>query len=460
MKTLYVKFVVGTIAIMILSSILAFIISNSYYQQKLKPENDEKITMIAQSVTSYIEDNPQINLQEYLETIASTGHQLYLVDNQGKEQFFGAEFRDKSLSDDKKKLVLNGETYHGILHFPQETFVTGFFANELQNTIGIPVTHNSESYALFMRPDIKLLFNEVHFLFGAILILTIILSIVFVVFSTKYQVKPISQLTAATKSLADGDYQVELDTNRQDELGELSQSFLRMAKKIEQLDDVRKEFISNISHDIQSPLSNIKGYTNLLKIETNNEKARAEYAAVINDEINRLSNLTEQLLVLASLDRSDNLMKKKRFNIGEQIKELVRNYQWQINEKNIMLSYTFPDIEIIGDPTLLHMIWDNLLSNALKYNQPYGSIKLAIEENEESVVVTFENTGITLSNSEIERIFDRFYRADSARTRTIEGTGLGLSIVWTIIQLHGGQIRVDNTKKKHTIFSVWLPKNQ
>src|SRR5699024_3779788 len=126
--------------------------------------------------------------------------------NQGKEQFFGAEFRDKSLSDDKKKLVLNGEMYHGILHFPQETFVTGFFANELQNTIGIPVTHNSESYALFMRPDIKMLFNEVHFLFGAILILTIILSIVFVVFSTKYQVKPISQLTAATKSLADGDY--------------------------------------------------------------------------------------------------------------------------------------------------------------------------------------------------------------------------------------------------------------
>ena len=197
-----------------------------------------------------------------------------------------------------------------------------------------------------------------------------------------------------------------------------------------------------------------------MKIETNNEKARAEYAAVINDEINRLSNLTEQLLVLASLDRSDNLMKKKRFNIGEQIKELVRNYQWQINEKNIMLSYTLPDIEIIGDPTLLHMVWDNLLSNALKYNQPYGSIKLAIEENEESVVVTFENTGITLSNSEIERIFDRFYRADSARTRTIEGTGLGLSIVWTIIKLHGGQIRVDNTKENHTIFSVWLPKNQ
>ncbi|MED4475138.1 HAMP domain-containing sensor histidine kinase [Oceanobacillus caeni] len=457
MKTLYVKFVVITIGIMILSSILAFLISNTYYQQKLKPYNDEKITDFAQSITAYTAENPTIDLKEYLENISSIGYQIYLIDDSGEEAFYGAPFRDNSLPIATKERVLDGDIYHGILHFPQETFVTGFFANELKNTIGVPLTYNGKNYALFLRPDIKLLFNEMHYLFGWLLVFTIILSIVMVAFSTKYLVKPISKLTTATKSLSSGDFNVELDITRHDELGELSHSFLRMAKQLEQMDDVRKEFISNISHDIQSPLSNIKGYTSLLENESISIEERGHYVSIINDEIGRLSSLTKQLLLLASLDRSDDLMKKRPFNVGQQMKELIRNYQWQISEKDIMLSYSLPDIEIIGDPSLLHTVWDNLLTNAIKYNKPNGSIEITLEEKGESILVTFSDTGNGLNDAEMERIFDRFYRADTARTRTIEGTGLGLSIVWTIIQLHDGHIHVNNKVKEGTTFIVELP---
>jgi signal transduction histidine kinase len=370
MKTLYVKFVVITIGIMILSSILAFVISNTYYQQVLKPDNDEKITKIAQSVSTYIDEHPNINLEEYLDHISSIGYQMYLIDNLGEESFWGAEFRDKSLSTSTIELVLNGNTYHGILNFPRKTFVTGFFANELKNTIGVPFTHNEKNYALFIRPDIKLLFNEMHLLFGWLLVFTIILSIIMVIFSTKYLVKPISKLTTATKSLSNGDFNVELDITRHDELGELSNSFLRMARKLEQMDDVRKEFISNISHDIQSPLSNIKGYTKLLENESISVKERGQYVSIIHDEIRRLSNLTKQLLLLASLDRSDNIVKKKSFNVSEQMKELMRNYQWLVSEKGIMLSYSLPDVNIIGDPSLLNTVWDNIITlmEVLKYH--------------------------------------------------------------------------------------------
>ncbi|MCG5105086.1 sensor histidine kinase [Oceanobacillus alkalisoli] len=457
MRTLYVKLVVATIGIMIFSSILAFILSNMYYQQKLKPENDEKITTIAESIKSYIDEYPNINLTEYLESIASVGYQMYLVDDFREGDFYGAEFRDESLAEQTVEQVLNGEVYHGILEFPQETFVTGFFANELKNTIGVPITHDGENYALFLRPDIKLLFNEMHFLFAWLLVLTILLSIILVAISTKYLVKPISELTAATKSLAEANFNVEIETKRSDELGVLSQSFVQMAKKLEQMDDVRKEFISNISHDIQSPLSNIKGYTNLLENESIRDEEKGEYISIINGEIKRLSSMTDQLLLLASLDRSDDLVKRKTFNLGEQLKELVRNYQWQINEKGLMLAYTLPDIEWNGDPALLNTVWDNLLSNAIKYNKPDGSINLSIEEKDEAVIVTFEDTGIGLEHTEIERIFDRFYRADTSRTRTVEGTGLGLSIVWTIIKLHDGSIQVDSREGEGTVFTVKLP---
>lgn len=459
MKTLYVKFVVITIGIMILSSILAFIISNTYYQQVLKPENDEKITKMAQSVTTYIDEHPNINLEEYFGHISSIGYQMYIIDRLGEERFWGAEFRDKSLSPSTIKLVLNGNHYHGILNFPQKTFVTGFFANELKNTIGVPFTHNEKNYALFIRPDIKLLFNEMHLLFAWLLVFTIVLSIIMVLFSTKYLVKPISKLTTATKSLSSGNFNVELDITRQDELGELSNSFLRMASKLEQMDDVRKEFISNISHDIQSPLSNIKGYTKLLENESITVEERGQYVSIIHDEIRRLSNLTKQLLLLASLDRSDDIMKKKSFNVSEQIKELVRNYQWLVSEKGMMLSYSLPDVHIIGDPSLLNTVWNNLLTNAIKYNNPDGSIEITLEEKEDTIIVSFRDTGIGLNHSEMDRIFDRFYRADTSRTRTIEGTGLGLSIVWTIIQLHNGHIQVDSIENVGTTFVVELPIN-
>lgn len=457
MRTLYVKLVVMTIGIMILSSILAFLLSNTYYQQKLKPENDEKITTIAESITTYIDENPNIDLIDYLESIAAVGYQMYLVDDAREGNFYGAEFRDKSLSKQTVELVLNGEVYHGILEFPQETFVTGFFANELKNTIGVPITHDGKNYALFLRPDIKLLFNEMHFLFAWLLVFTILLSIILVAISTKYLVKPISELTAATKLLAEANFNVEVGTNRNDELGKLSQSFVQMAKKLEQMDDVRKEFISNISHDIQSPLSNIKGYTNLLEKEAISEEERAEYISIINGEIKRLSSMTDQLLLLASLDRSDDLVKRKTFNLAEQLKELVRNHQWQVNEKGIMLAYTLPDIELNGDPSLLNTVWDNLLSNAIKYNKPDGSINLSIEGKDEAVIIRFEDTGIGLGHPEMERVFDRFYRADTSRTRTVEGTGLGLSIVWTIIKLHGGSIHVDSREGEGTVFTVELP---
>ncbi|MGX8792506.1 sensor histidine kinase [Oceanobacillus sp. M60] len=458
MRSLYVKFAAVTIGIMLLSGVIAFFISNTYYQHSLKPQNDAKNTEIALDMAAFIENNPEIDISDYLSNIADVGYQLYLVDNSSQGQFFGAAFRENNLESAVVENVLNGEVYHGMLHFPQETFVTGFFANELKNSIGVPLTYQGESFALFIRPDIKLLFNEMHLLFGVLFALTIILSILFVLFSTNYLIKPISRLSDATKQLAKGDFQVNaLNTKRKDELGELSSSFSQMAKQIVENEQVRKEFVSNISHDIQSPLSNIKGYTNLLEDNELTEKDRQHYISIINEETGRLSTMTDQLLLLASLDHEKHIVKKKHFNVSSQLKNLLKSYQWLIHEKEIMLSYTLPDLEIYGDPSLLNTVWDNLLSNALKYNQLGGSIDIQLTYTNEHCSISFTDTGIGISEEEAERIFDRFYRADASRTRSVKGTGLGLSIVATIIDLHGGTVIARPGETAGTIFIVTLP---
>lgn len=150
-------------------------------------------------------------------------------------------------------------------------------------------------------------------------------------------------------------------------------------------------------------------------------------------------------------------MKRKSVNIGKQIKELIRSNQWQIGEKGITLGFTLPDVEITGDPSLLNAVWDNLLTNAIKYNKPNGIIEISIKEQGKSVLVFFEDSGIGLNDKEKERIFDRFYRVDTARSRSVDGTGLGLSIVAAIVTLHGGIIHVNSIENQGTSFVVELP---
>lgn len=458
MKSLYVKFVIMTLGIMILSFFIAFVVSNAYYQYNLKASNDEKNTAIASEVGTFIETQPEMNIEEYLKTIADAGYQMYLADDSGNTQFFGAEFNEHNLSPDVVSDVLAGEIYHGMANFEAEIFVTGFFANELSNTIGVPVQHDGTVYALFMRPDINLLFNEMHLLFGILFMLTVLLSIILVFISAHFLIKPVTKLSEATKLLASGDYSIhDLDTNRKDELGELSANFARMSKQIAYNDKIQKDFISNISHDIQSPLSSIKGYNKLLN-KPLTAAERSEYTETVDFEIDRLSTMTEQLLILSSIDHEDYMLRKETYNLKEQLERLIKVYEWKINEKGLMLSHKLQDTEIKADKALMNTVWDNLLSNAVKYNGNAGSIDIEMTRYQAHTVITISDTGKGIDNTSIDKIFDRFYRVDTARTSSVGGTGLGLSIVKKILELHNGTINV-RSSGSGTTFTVRLPVN-
>ncbi|WP_062350500.1 sensor histidine kinase [Bacillus kwashiorkori] len=457
MKSLYSKFVIITLLMMFCSSMIAFVIANIHYQAILKPYNDEKNTDVALNVASFLQNNPDINMTAYFHNLAETGYQVYIVSEKDEVQTFGAPFRNHEIRDDIKEQVLNGKIYHGIANFPHSIFIVGFFANELKNSIGVPLQWNGEQYALFMRPNIKFLFNEFRIFLSWLLLLMIIFSVIMVIISTKFLVTPIAKLTDATKSLAKGNFAVEIDYTRKDEIGNLTRNFYDMAKKLGQLDSMRKEFISNISHDIQSPLANIEGYTSLLEKDTLTNEQKEQYIQIIKGETKRLSNLTKQLLLLASLDQQEDLLNKRHYSLTTQLKDLIRQYYWILEEKEIMLTFSLPPSHINGDRVLLEAVWDNLLNNAIKYNKIGGTIDIKIEQSEASMKVIFQDTGVGMTKEELEHIFDRFYRADTSRTRSVEGTGLGLAIVHSIVQMHGGTISVNSVKGEGTTFIIELP---
>lgn len=456
MRTLYVRIVVVTLLIMIISSLIAFIGSNLYYQKILKPENDQKNTEIAKDIVE-LYNAASLDAPAFFEKTAKLSYQFYLTDGEGSGTFYGAGFRDRTLSPKVVDKVLNGSTYHGIAHYPSTTFVTGFFSNELSNSIGVPIVIDGKPHALFMRPDVKQQFNEIHILLSVLLLLTIVLSMVIVFFSTRYLVKPIRELTVATKKIAEGDYSVRLKENRKDEIGTLATSFTSMSRQLMQVENMRQEFVSNVSHEIQTPLSSMKGYANLLRSPSLSKEDQDYYTKVIESESTRLSKLSKQLLTLASLDKDKGVIHSQPVNLTKMLQDLIRQTRWLWERKGLAVSLDADDVMYTGQEELLYQAFENLLSNSIKYTPDGGEIHLSLCQHLKGIKFIIQDTGIGISQAHLEKIFDRFYKVDESRSHERDSSGLGLSIVKKIITLHRGHIHVDSRLNEGTTFTVTLP---
>lgn len=459
MKSLYSRIVVTMLVVILSSSLLGFFFANIYYQIKLKPFNDEKTAKIAQEVQQFYQSNGEISLKEYLENVGELGYELYLTDGKDQSAYFGGAFRKKDLPNKTVQQVLAGETYHGIEMFDTGIFITGFFDNDVRNTIGVPVKADGEQLALFIRQDPEQQFGELRIFFAMILIFTSIISTLFVLISGRYIVKPVVKLTHATKKIRRGNYDVGLEVRRKDEIGQLADSFAKMASELEKSEAARQEFVANVSHELQSPLTSMQGFARLLGSGTLTEKEQKEYLTVLSEETTRLSSLTKQLLTLASLDQESELRKKEPVQLAEQWRQLIQMTEWSWREKELTINLELADINYSGDAELLYQVWSNLLNNAIKYTPKSGNIQVRLYEETTDVFVEVWNSGVGISKEDMAKIFERFYKASQSRTREEGSSGLGLSICKKIITLHHGEVTVESNTEKGTTFKVKLPKN-
>ncbi|PFE03284.1 sensor histidine kinase [Bacillus cereus] len=458
MKSLYSRFALITIGIMLLSSIIGFLLTNVYYQVKLKPYNSEKILRYAEEIKRLYEKQTEENKDEYLHSIAKLGYEIYVVDDQKQGKRIGNAFRKTKISDETINEVLQGKTYNGVSTYPTRLFITGFFDNELINSVGVPLKHGDKQYALFIRPDIQQQFGEMRIFLAVLLGFIVVLSIIFIAIAARYIVRPIQTFTKATQKIASGEYDIELEEGRKDEIGTLSTSFKKMTKSIKELDQMRQEFVSNVSHEFQSPLSSIQGFSKTLQSEKMTEEERKHYLQIIETESKRMSSLCKQLLTLASLDKEEKVLQIKEFDLQKQMKDVIFMLEWKWREKDIAVEFDVPNVNIKGDENLLHQVWTNIFTNSIKFTDSGGTIAFAARELETSVVISISDSGIGMGKEEVDRIFDRFYKVDTARARNVEGSGLGLSIVKKIVELHNGKISVESVKGEGTTFRIEIPK--
>ncbi|MGX4583221.1 HAMP domain-containing sensor histidine kinase [Paenibacillus chitinolyticus] len=263
----------------------------------------------------------------------------------------------------------------------------------------------------------------------------------------------------AMRRIAKGDFSVSIDlpVDEKDRLGTIVSNVNQMAVELGALEKMRQEFISNVSHEIQSPLTSIQGFAKAIKQENLSPEARLRYITIIETESERLSKISDNLLKLTSLESKHHPFEQIPYRLDKQLRNVVLASEPKWLEKKLDMEVELEPVTFRADRDLMSQVWINLLSNAIKFTPEGGTIRIGLSAGEGRARVTVADTGIGLTEEDRQHVFERFYKADKSRTSSGGGSGLGLSIVQKIIEMHDGGISVESRLGEGTVFLVTLP---
>lgn len=261
----------------------------------------------------------------------------------------------------------------------------------------------------------------------------------------------------ALEKIAKGNFDVFIEQNEHGPFEKITESINKMVKELGSMEQLRQDFISNISHEFQSPLTSISGYAALLRKEGATPQ-QLEYATIIEEESKRLSKLSENLLWLSALEVERDSVTKDSFRLDRQVENVVLLLEPQWKTKNIIPETSLPKVIIYGNENLLKQVWINLLVNAIKFTPENGEIEVSLKQDDKSAVFTISDNGIGIAQSDQMHIFERFYKVDKSRDRSLGGNGLGLALVKKIVNIHRGVVTVESALGKGTMFKVILPR--
>lgn len=288
---------------------------------------------------------------------------------------------------------------------------------------------------------VVLIFGVTSFITGTLLF----------VFAGRFILNPINKLLDGMNKLSNGQYDTQIEINA---FPQITKSFNKLAKELQNVQILRQDFINNFSHEFKTPIVSIKGLIGLMKTKKLSKEKEREYLEIIDEEINRLSLITTNVLNFSKLDNQEILTEYSSYNVSEQIRRIVLLFERQWTNKNLTFKLDFDEFTVDGNEDMLKEVWVNLIDNAIKFSNENTEIEINVVKNDNFIVVTVSNEGVKILDEDKDKIFNKFYQADKSYSKT--GNGIGLSIVKKIVSLHKGMVGVDNINNK-TVFTVKLP---
>lgn len=271
---------------------------------------------------------------------------------------------------------------------------------------------------------------------------------------------PMRHLAEATTKVANGDFSVYVPVlhtaDQLDYLDIMIQDFNKMVEELGSIETLKTDFVSNVSHEMKTPIAVIKNYAELLKRDNITEEQRKEYAAAIEHASMKLSNLISNILKLNKLENQRIIVEAEAYDVCRQVCECILQFEEMWDKKEIELDVDMEDAaKVFADENLLELVWNNLLSNAIKFTEPGGSVKVSQVRDERYIKISVSDTGCGMSEDTIRHIFDKFYQGDTSHSK--EGNGLGLALVKRVLELMDGDIQVISTEGQGSTFIVSLP---
>ncbi len=298
---------------------------------------------------------------------------------------------------------------------------------------------------------------ELTLITAGVLALVIAAAIIAATLVTRAVRRPVQRAIAAAERVSRGDFAARMGTSGPEELVKLGSAFDDMAARLEQADRDQRQFLADVAHEIATPVNAVSGFALALADgAAHGEQERREARTVIDVQTARLRDLLSDLRELTQLDLAEGV-RMTRVSLPAFGEKVVESFRPAARDAHVDVSLAADDREARTDSRLLEMIASNLLSNAIRYTPPGGSVELALRRRGSDVVLRVRDTGVGIAPEHQRRIFERLYRVDSTRDRATGGSGLGLAIVRRAVQTLGGQIELDSTPGKGSEFRVTLP---
>lgn len=272
--------------------------------------------------------------------------------------------------------------------------------------------------------------------------------------------EPLHKLAEATEQVANGDFSVYVPTthtsDRLDYLDVMILDFNKMVEELGSVETLKTDFVSNVSHEMKTPIAIIKNYAELLQTGKGTEVERLEYARNIEEAAERLSGLITNILRLNKLEHQRIDPEIEAYDLCGQLEECILNYEEMWDEKDLELEVDMEEKAVVdADKSLMELVWNNLLSNAVKFTETGGKVTVRQTSSDGYAVVEVTDTGCGMSRESIRHIFDKFYQGDTSHSK--EGNGLGLALVSRILMLMGGDISVASEEGRGSTFMVRIP---
>lgn len=452
-KSLFFKMMASYILVIIISfGLVAVFLSawfNSYYYDLKAKELINEGHKLNQVVSGYITgkiDSDRLKMElSFVDKFLDA--KIWLVDNYG--YVYGLSESDRQDLIDKQMTNLEMDQIRsGNVVIIKGSFTERFTTPML--TVGIPIYVNSQVRGgMFIHSPINEINKTLKKVYAVIWIsaifATAISALIIYNFTQRILIKPIGKINQTAKSIAKGEFDKRVEINSNDEIGNLANSFNYMAESLEKLEDMRKSFIANISHELRSPITSINGFISGMLDGTIPDDKWHYYLSVVNNENKRLIRLINDILDLARIESGEFSVNIGTFDINELIRERIIKFEDKIEKKLVNVEVVLIENKVMvkGDRDRIDQVLTNLLDNSIKFVPKGGVIKVTTQIKKDRVLVGVYNDGPPIPKEEINFIWDRFHKVDKARTKG-RGTGLGLSIARQIINQHEENIWVES----------------